>query len=354
MVDQILSRLGDGTAAFEWRQGGWELIRWAAHNCSGERIKDGNCVPFEANESNSYWMITAGYLVAMVIFLPMSLKDLKENTIFQIIGFLVLIVLSCQFIVSFYLHGFDCSNVNLWGTDWSDMFGVILFNFAVVMAVPAWLYERRPDVSVTTCASSISSRKNGQNYWKSHELTFIFSQAALNNSSIIGFLLYISVGGLGALTMPNVADNMLQSMMAGAFGQATETCSMVFSFFIIGLGIPLFSVLTRLNLSGSELCTEFEANILAVYLPWSTAWLLYSGGKTTALLGWGGIFFTSIIVFIAPLVLALHTINNSDSEGSIKVYGRFFQGKTGQTVSLSALMFFSIVSIILAFIGKFR
>lgn len=163
------------------------------------------------------------------------------------------------------------------------------------------------------------------------------------------------VGGLGALTMPNVADNMLQTMMSGAFGQVTETCSMVFAWFIIGLGIPLFSVLTRLNLTGSGLCTEFQANILAVYLPWSTAWILYAGGKTTALLGWGGIFFTSIIVFIAPLALALHTvIEEPDAKGSIKVYGSFFQGNVGQKFSLIALLFFSVVSIILAVYGEFR
>lgn len=156
-MDQILSRLGGGAVAFEWRQGGWEIIRWAAHNCSGERMKDGICVPFEANSSDSPWMLTAGYIVAMIMFLPMSLKDLKENTMFQVVGFVVLLVISVQFVVSFYLHGFDWANVSLWGTDWSDMFGVILFNFAVVIAVPAWLYERRPDVCVSSGTSSVVS-----------------------------------------------------------------------------------------------------------------------------------------------------------------------------------------------------
>jgi hypothetical protein len=162
------------------------------------------------------------------------------------------------------------------------------------------------------------------------------------------------VGGLGALTMPNVADNMLQSMMSGTFGQTTETCSMIFAFFIIGLGIPLFSVLTRLNLTGSGLCTEFQANILAVYLPWATAWLLYAGGKTTALLGWGGIIFTSIIVFIAPLALALHAVDEYDAQGSVEVYGEFFQEKSKQKIVLMILLFLSVVSITLAIIGEFR
>jgi len=325
VVDQILSRFRGGAVAFEWKQGGWEIIRWAAHNCSGERMKNGKCIPFEADTNNSTWMLTTGYLLSALIFLPMSLKNLKENTLFQIIGFLVLIAISIQFVISFFVHGIDFSNVTLWGTDWADMFGVVLFNFAVVIAVPAWLYERKPEVSV---------------------------ESAINNSSLIGFVLYMFVGGLGALTMPDVADNMLQSMMSGVFGKFTEISSMVFAFFIIGLGIPLFSVLTRLNLTGSGLCNDFTANILAVYFPWGTAWLLYTGGKTTALLGWGGIFFSSIIVFIAPLALALRVVKQSDIQGSVAVYGKYFQEHSQQASVLIALLFASVISIVLAVFGE--
>jgi len=327
VVDQILSRFSGGAVAFEWGKGGWEIIRWAAHNCTGERLKNGACIPFEADTNANPWMLTTGYLLSGMMFLPMSLMDLKENTVFQVVGFVVLIVISLQFVVSFLMNGIDFSNVSMWGEDWSDMFGVILFNFAVVIVVPAWLYERKPDVNV---------------------------HSALTNSSLIGFVLYILVGGLGALTMPNVADNMLQSMMSGAFGKITEVCSMVFAFFIIGLGIPLFSVLTRLNLTGSGLCTRGQANILAIYFPWGTAWLLYSGGRTTALLGWGGIFFTSIVVFIAPLALSLYVVCTSPNQGSVAVYRSYLQEKKHQQLALLVLLGASIIAIVLAVISEFR
>lgn len=154
--------------------------------------------------------------------------------------------------------------------------------------------------------------------------------------------------------MQNVADNMLQSMMSGAFGNTTEITSMIFAFFIIGLGIPLFSVLTRLNLTGTGLCSAPVANIFAVYLPWGTSWLLYAGGKTTSLLGWGGIFFTSIVVFIAPLVLAIHAVGKFQGHGSVDVYGFFSPTKRVQTILLYFLLLCSIISIILAVIGEFR
>ena len=57
---------------------------------------------------------------------------------------------------------------------------------------------------------------------------------------MVSFFAYVLVGSLGALTVPNVAQNMLQTMMTGTLGEITEVCSMVFAFFIIGLGIPLF------------------------------------------------------------------------------------------------------------------
>ena len=70
--------------------------------------------------------------------------------------------------------------------------------------------------------------------------SFLPPPLAINNASLLSVVLYVMVGGLGALTMPNVSENMLQTMMSGSFGTTTEICSEMFAFFIIGLGIPLF------------------------------------------------------------------------------------------------------------------
>lgn len=74
----------------------------------------------------------------------------QENSTFQIVGFIVLIVLSISFIFTFISYGIEVDNLSLWGDDYSDLFGVCLFNFAVVVAVPAWLYEKKPTVNVNT------------------------------------------------------------------------------------------------------------------------------------------------------------------------------------------------------------
>jgi hypothetical protein len=81
---------------------------------------------------------------------PTHHNQKKENTFFQIIGFIILVVLSMQFVFSFISNGIHMENVSLWGDDYSELFGVCLFNFAVVLAIPAWLYEKKPSVNVNT------------------------------------------------------------------------------------------------------------------------------------------------------------------------------------------------------------
>lgn len=242
-------------------------------------------------------------------------------------AFLVLLVTSSQFVYLFAQNGLSWDNLSLWGTSWDSLFGVVLFNFAMVIAIPAWLYEKEPDVDVPT---------------------------VIRGASALAAFLYILIGSLGAMTMPIVADNMLESMMSGKFGTAMQLGSSVFSFFIIGLGIPLFSVLTRLDLTGSGLCTEVQGNILAVMLPFSIAWTFYQGQAITQMLSWGGICFTSVVAFLLPLLVSYHALVVSDEEGSLKVFfwTKETKSKESQKSTLKVLLALAVLSIIAAIVGK--
>jgi len=111
------------------------LVSWDYSGCSEEMLESGECVPFFDEEG---FLLTVGYGITLLIFLPMALLDLKENTFMQVIGFIVLVATSSAFIVLFLLQGIDWSNISLWGTEWGSLLGVILFNFALVIAIPAW------------------------------------------------------------------------------------------------------------------------------------------------------------------------------------------------------------------------
>ena len=243
------------------------------------------------------------------------------------IGFLVLLVASVIFVIQFLLEGVHFDNVSLWGETWDSLLGVVLFNFSLVIAVPCWLYEKDSHVDVPT---------------------------VIHGASILAAVLYILIGGLGAMTIPHVSPNMLESMMSGVFGIPMQINASIFAFFIIGLGCPLFSVLTRTNLTGSGLFSRNAANALAVYLPFFSSWLFYQGNAITRLLSWGGIIFTSVVAFILPLLIALHTLDTSDEQGVITVYGKYIvSSKERQRFFLHVLMVLSVLSIFAAIIGNF-
>jgi hypothetical protein len=214
----------------------------------------------------------------------------------------------------------------LWGHDYGALFGVILFNFALVIAVPAWLFEKEPNVGVPS---------------------------VVHASSILTAILYVVIGVLGAVSMPYVSQNMLESLMSGVFGTVMQLCASIFAFFIVGLGCPLFSVLMRMNLVGSGLISYPISNALAVYLPFFCSWIFYQGEAITSLLSWGGILFTSLIAFILPLLLALHTLDETNDEGSVDVYSPFhLRSKKSQRIALQVLLVLSGISIIAAIFGN--
>ena len=301
-------------------------IAWDASICSHSEIAQGLCLPFyKVVDTNDGVLVTTGNLVASSIILPLALMDLKDNAWWQVGGFAVLLVTSLQFVIQFCQTGFNYSNTSWWGSNWDDLFGVVVFNFALVIVIPAWLYEREPHVHVPH---------------------------VIHSSSILSTVLYMAIGLLGCLAIPNVSDNMLESMMSGAFGTSMQLGSSIFALAIIGLGSPLFSVLARLILRGSGMCSVKQANVLAVYLPHVVAWLLYDGGSVTKLLSWGGMIFTALIAFILPILLAIHVVKDYDYKGSIAVYAGWFASKRAELLSLYVLLVLSVLAVALAIFGN--
>jgi len=143
---------------------------------------------------------------------------------------------------------------------------------------------------------------------------------------------------------------MLESMVSGTLGPALSIGATVFAFFIIGLGIPLFSVLTRMSLTGTGLCSRRMGNIFAIFLPWGFSWVVYHG--VTQLLAWGGIIFTSLIAFIFPILLSLHTVlKHKDVNGSISVYAGLIKTKDQEKAVLYLLLGLTLSSVIMAIVG---
>jgi len=301
------------------------LVSWDYNGCSEEMLESGECVPFFDEDG---YLFTIGYGITLLTFLPMALMDLKENTFMQVIGFLVLVASSLVFVVLFLSQGIDRSNISLWGTEWGSLFGVVLFNFALVIVIPAWLYEKEPHVDVP---------------------------AVVHTSSLLTSILYMSIGILGAISMPHASQNMLESLMSGAFGTAMQLCASIFAFFIVGLGCPLFSILARMNMmDGKMILSRQTANLLAVYLPFFSSWLFYQGDAVYQLLAWGGTIFTSLIAFIIPLFLELCALKKGYRQGSVDVYKPLnVTSNEAQNLAIRITLILGVSSIIVAILGNF-
>jgi hypothetical protein len=126
----------------------------------------------------------------------------------------------------------------------------------------------------------------------------------------------------------------------------------LFAVAIVGLGIPLFSVITRLNLTSSGMSLRM-GNLLSVYLPFAVAWILNDGKAVTTLLGWGGVIFTSLVAFILPLGLALYVAEKFDEKGTILVYGNYLKDRISHAHTLRILLLLAALSIIVAIVGNF-
>jgi hypothetical protein len=297
---------------------------WHHDACTHSEVKLGLCDPFNDQTIYGSYLLTLGYIVTAAVFLPVCLMDLKENTGWQILGFVILITSSIYFCFEFTTFNLSLTHATLWGHEYGDMLGVILFNFSLVLAVPAWLHEKKENVSVNK---------------------------VVVGSTVIATSLYIFVGVLGACSISHVNVNMLSPMVSGAYGEGIQIAGSMFAFFIIGLDIPLFCVLTRYNLTHSGLCTERWANVLVVWIPWMTSWIFYQGDAIKELLDWGGVLFTSVVAFLLPLYLALRVLKTTDRVGSIHVYGRPVSGQN-QIKSLYVLLLVAVVAVICAIGGQ--
>jgi hypothetical protein len=325
----------DSFLGFHYKTVGWTASynkwqSWSQPACSHNRTEEEDVAtcdvePFGDEGTYGDYIISMGYIIAAAVFVPICLMDLKENTAWQIFGFALLCSLSLYFCIAFAgYHSLTLDNVTLWGFQWSDMLGVILFNFALVMAVPSWLHEKKDTVSV---------------------------KKVVYGSTAIAMILYVSVGILGAFAIPHVKVNMLEPMVSGAYGKGLQMTGSLFAFVIIGLDIPLFSVLCRYNLTHSGLCSNFVANILVVWIPWLGSWLFYQGDKIGKLLEWGGVLLTSTLAFVLPLYISLRAMVKNGQKGSIDVYGTG-TSRRKQVICLYVLLFVASCAVALAIGGQ--
>ena len=241
-----------------------------------EGCKREGCVPFRL--ASKGLLLTAGYAFCFLTLGPLGFFTLQENMLAQKISFVLLVALTLQFL-AYFVTSPDPHRVSVIGPRPWDVVGVVIFNFAFCVTVPAWLNEKVPQVNAK------------RTIW-----------AACLSSAVA----YCLVGWLGGVAISRASDNVLDELTSSLAPTSVRFGGGVFAFAIIGLGVPVYCVLMRYNLRAGGL-SEFWSHILAGAGPWAVSWLVYRGHGILEVLSWSGLILNAAIDFIAPMVLVLHS-----------------------------------------------
>jgi amino acid permease len=148
-----------------------------------------------------FLIITLGYCISTIIFMPMGLMNLDENIWLQFISFGVLVSLLAEFVIEFCLLGLHPENTPAVG-DLSSVLGTVMFAFTFVVTIPSWCNEKRPGVVVNRVV------------WTSSSVSTCF---------------YVILGLLGAWAYPNQTDSNILNVMS----DVSEFCFFQINFVVI-------------------------------------------------------------------------------------------------------------------------
>ena len=160
---------------------------------------------------------------------------------------------------------------------YSQLVGVILFNYAFAITVPAWLTEKTTDTRIN------------KTIW---------------TSSIFASFLYITFGIMAAYAFEECSESMLTLLASNEVSFPTRICAAVFGLTIIGAGVPVFCVIIKNTLYSTKTCNAHWSFFIGSVLPYSTSWCLYKGTLLMDVLNWAGLVVNGLAAFCFPLVLS--------------------------------------------------
>ncbi|KAF9968621.1 hypothetical protein BGZ70_001357 [Mortierella alpina] len=235
-----------------------------------------------ASPFSGVMIMSTGALVAMILIIPLCLMNLSENIWLQMGSCLLILVIMVQWVVMFFIHGIEPARVPAVGSDISQTFGSILFNYAFITAIPSWANAKQPKVSAhKTVGTSVTT------------MTCLFVLV-----SILGGMAYdIPANSTLVQAISSAPDSSILSKIAG------------YTFPIAALitSIPVNMIVVRYNLIQSGTCRKKWANALSGGLPWLFAIPGMTGSGLTEAVNWCSLFLVSAANFVIPFVLYIYS-----------------------------------------------
>jgi len=238
----------------------------------------------EASPFGTAFVISMGFVVILLIAIPLGYYNSDDNIIVQKIAYSIFMLIAIEWFCFFSWRGFTLSNVPFFAYNQSQVLGTIIFNYAYVISIPSWVNEKKEGVSIN------------KSLW---------------GASILSTSLFIVIGIMGAWSynFNNDGQDLLDVINSSAlqhpdaFRIISRVTVYLFPIVTQLSGIPVFSIIIRYNLLENKICSKFWANIWAVIFPWVIAVPFYTGSGLATIIGWTSLLVNGFINFIIPLVL---------------------------------------------------
>jgi len=187
------------------------------------------------------------------------------------------------------------------GPNLSGVPGIIIFNYAYIVAVPSLVADTRP--------------KERFGRWMWVAVSFMW-------------LMYAAYGLSGSLAFQEVRDNVLRSILRAEVPAVSKAGVFALSI-ALQPSIPVYVVLLARNIAEVGIPGP---TILANLVPWSLALLCYMQSWFAMIINWSGLLVLGFINYSVPLALVILQARNDKGDenvGDVRVVHRTVQ--TGYT-----------------------
>ncbi|TPX37614.1 hypothetical protein SmJEL517_g00758 [Synchytrium microbalum] len=254
------------------------------HRTCGLSFRSGWVCVSQTTSANSPFgdelmVFTGGFLVVLLLVIPLSRMNLDDNINFQIWGFIATLVIYAIWIINSIVLGMSSSN-GLPAAEASPSLGavtgIVMLNYAVAATIPSWVNVKRRQVNVS---------------------------GSVWSSVLISLFSYIALGVLPALALDLSNGNLLTAMASkGMLGRVT---GYMFSIVVLVFSIPVFFFVSKANLVQNDLARPSVATIFSHVLPWIISIFFQTGTTINTFIAFTSLIFVSIANFAIPLAIYL-------------------------------------------------
>ncbi|KAG0266951.1 hypothetical protein DFQ27_009309 [Actinomortierella ambigua] len=277
------------------------------------------CVKDQVNSASPFtgvMIVSTGVLVALAMILPLAFLKLSENIWIQLASFILVLFVVLQWIITFFIHGLDSTMVPAVGSDISQIFGTVLFNYTFITTVPSWANAKKPSVSI---------------------------HKTVGYSVGITTIMYILVAILGGMAFHIPQNSTLIQAINSSPQVSVISLISGYTYPIAALitSIPINIIVIRYNLIQSGVCNMFWSNILSAVTPWLVAVPCMTGSGLTTVINWSSLFLLSTANFIIPFVLYIYSKKHKHMLKKLPIIEQEQHARLSREVSRSSYSGFS-------------